>query len=459
MAAPATARTTCRSDAPKFNLILFGLDEPPSYTLLLFVLEPGVLYVILAVLLIFLTSLASATEAAFFSLHADDLERLRNSHLKVEQQIAELQTNPRLLLTTLTAWKYSMISASAVIFIFFLLARDAFPASQVLPGTIIVTVAFTFFGVIIPKIYGKANNLSIARRSAHACRSLIRFYKPLLTPLFRMSVKVESKLEKLLEQRSADELKQALKIASASEETSESEKEILQGIVNFGTLTVKQVMRPRPEITHADISLSFEALLDLVRRAGYSRIPVSRNNLDRIEGVLYIKDLLPFLDEGPAFPWQKLIRPAYFALETRKIDHLLKDFQEKRVHLALVVDEYSTLTGLITLEDIIEEIIGDINDEFDEIGSHYQKIDDRTFIFDGKTSMHDFCKIFPVQGAVFSRARSANRSLGGMLRQIQGSVPRTGEPVEIKPFTFVIEEVDNRRIKKVRVLLNDQEKK
>lgn len=432
------------------------MDEPPSYTLLFISLEPGVLYVILAAILIFFTCLASATEAAFFSLTADDLENFRNGNTKEEKNAADLQTNPRLLLTTLTACKYSMISATAVTFIFYLAGvEEAYTTSSLLAGTFILTISFTFFGVILPKVYGKAHNLSIARRSANICKKLIAFYRPFLNPLFRMSNKVESKLEKIYEQNSAEELNQALQRANANQDTSESEKEILQGIVNFGSLTVKQVMRLRPDISYADLSMDFRALLDYVRRSGYSRIPVCRNNLDRIEGVLYIKDLLPFLKEGSAFQWQKLIRPAYFALESRKIDHLLKDFQEKRVHLALVVDEYGTLTGLITLEDIIEEIIGDINDEFDEIASHYQKIDNRTFIFDGKTSMHDFCKILKVEGGLFNRAKSANKSLGGMLRQIQGTVTKPGEPIIIKPFTFIIEKMDNRRIKKVRVLVND----
>lgn len=432
------------------------MDEPPSNLFLFISLEPGVLYIVLAALLIFLTSLASAAEAAFFSLQADDLERLRNSNIAAEKNAAELQTNPRLLLTTLTAFKYSMIAGSAVIFIFFLFGHEHhYSRSSVLTGLLILTTAFTFFGVIIPKIYGRAHNLSIVTRSAHICKKLIFFYKPLLTPLFRMSFKVEGKLEKLREQSSAEELNQALQLANASSETSESEKDILQGIINFGSLTVKQVMRMRQEISYAEIAMNFEALLDLVKKAGYSRIPICRTSLDRIEGVLYIKDLLPFLDEGAGFPWQKLVRPAYFALETRKIDHLLKDFQEKRVHLALVVDEYGTLTGLITLEDIIEEIIGDINDEFDEIGSHYQKLDSQTYLFDGKTSMHDFCKILQVEGAVFNLAKSANKSLGGMLRQIHGSLPKAGEPVMVKPFTFIVEKMDNRRIKKVRVQIHE----
>ena len=432
------------------------MDEPPSNIFLFISLEPGILYIILAAVLILFASLASLAEAAFFSLRADDLERLRKSTLEEEKRVAELQTNPRLLLTTLTAVKYSMISGSAVIFVFFLFAnQNSYSTRLILAGTVMLTISFTFFGVIIPKIYGKANSLSIARRLANMCKRLIYFYKPLLAPLFRMSNKVEAKLEKLREQSSAEELNQALQLANASSETSESERDILQGILNFGTLSVKQVMRTRHEISYADVGLPFDALLDLVKKSGYSRIPVCRNNLDRIEGVLYIKDLLPFLSESAGFPWQKLIRPAYFALETRKIDHLLKDFQEKRVHLALVVDEYGTLTGLITLEDIIEEIIGDINDEFDEIGSHYQKIDNRTYVFDGKTSMHDFCKILQVEGAVFSLAKSANKSLGGMLRQIHGSVPKSGEPVVVKPFTFIVEKMDNRRIKKVRVQIHE----
>ena len=432
------------------------MDEPPSYTLLIILQESGFLYIILAAILVLLTSLASASEAAFFSLSAEDLERLQTSNRNSEKDIAELQANPRLLLTTLTALKYTMIAGAAVTFIFFLLGKaQAYSTGSIVAGCFTLTIAFAFFGVILPKIYGKENNVSVARKAARVCKGLIYFYRPLVTPLFKMSNKVESKLEKLLEQRSAEELNQAFQVASASIETSDREREILQGIVNFGTLTVKQVMRLRNEIAYLDASLNFTGVLELVKKSGYSRIPVGRYNLDRIEGVLYIKDLLPFIHEGPSFPWQRLIRPAYFALESRKIDQLLKDFQEKRVHLALVVDEYGTLTGLITLEDIIEEIIGDINDEFDEIAAHYQKIDHRTFIFDGKTSMHDFCKIFPVESVIFSKARNANTSLGGMLRQIQGSVPKTGEPVVVKPFIFTVEKMDNRRIKKVRVQVNE----
>jgi gliding motility-associated protein GldE len=404
---------------------------------------------------VYLTSWASATEAAFFSLHTDDLERLRDSNIPEEKKVADLQTNPRLLLTTLTACKYSMISATAVIFILYLFTSDyRYNFSTIFTGTFLVTIAFTFIGVIIPKIYGQANNLAIAKASAQICKRLIMLYKPLLSPLFKMSYKVEGKLEKLYEQSSAEELNHALQLANANKETSESEKEILQGIVNFGTLTVKQVMRLRADISYADVSFNYFQLMEVVKKSGYSRIPVCRNSLDKIQGVLYIKDLLPFLQQPASFAWQKLLRPAYFVGEGKKIDFLLKDFQEKRVHLGLVVDEFGTLTGLITLEDIIEEIIGDINDEFDEIGSHYMRLDNQTFIFDGKTSMHDFCKILHVEETVFDLAKSENKSLGGMLAEVHGALPKIGEPVVVKRFTFIVEKMDNRRIKKVRVQIH-----
>lgn len=431
------------------------MDEPPGYTLLFTTVEPEILYIILTILFVFFTSLASATEAAFFSLHTDDLERFRDSNIKEEKTVADLQTNPRLLLTTLTAWKYSMISGTAVNFIFYLVSNDLqHNLNNLWYGIFILTIAFTFFGVIIPKIYGSANNVAIARRSASICKGLIVFYKPFLRPLFRMSYKVEGKLEKLYEQSSTEELNHALLLANANKETSESEKEILQGIVNFGTLMVKQVMRLRTDISYADVSLNYFQLMEVVKKSGYSRIPVCSNSLDKIEGVLYIKDVLPFLNEGNSFAWQKLLRPAYFVAESRKIDFLLKDFQEKRVHLALVVDEYGTLSGLITLEDVIEEIIGDINDEFDEIGSRHLKLDHRTFIFDGKTSMHDFCKILHVDDDVFDLAISENKSLGGMLAEVNRSLPKIGEPVIVEPFTFIVEKMDNRRIKKVRVQIH-----
>jgi CBS domain containing-hemolysin-like protein len=277
--------------------------------------------------------------------------------------------------------------------------------------------------------------------------------------LLRTSVKVEKALYAKTEENSVEELTHVLQLATVHNEPVEGEKEILEGIVNFGTLTVKQVMRPKSEISYTDISQNFYQLLDFVRRSGYSRVPVCRGSLDKVEGFIYIKDLLPFLSESPEFEWQKLLRPGYFVNDSRKVDFLLKEFQEKRVHMAMVVNAQNNVIGLITLEDVIEEILGDINDEFDEPRQRYHKINDNTFLFDGKTSLHEFCKILHIDPAMFQPVKGINESLSGMLVEVNDKLPAVGEKIEIEPFTFVVESVDRKRIKKIRVQLNEQKTK
>jgi putative hemolysin len=217
---------------------------------------------------------------------------------------------------------------------------------------------------------------------------------------------------------------------------------------------VKQVMRSRSEISYTDISINFHQLIDFVRKSGYSRVPVCRDSPDKVEGIIYIKDLLPFLDEGPEFNWQKLLRQGYFVPEHKKIDILLKDFQEKRVHMALVVGEQGLINGLITLEDIIEEIIGDINDEFDEVGARHQKINDTTYLFDGKSTLDEFMKIVQVDPSKFNPVKGINVSLSGLLLETHGELPAVGDEIVIDPFTFIVENVDRKRIKRIKVKIN-----
>lgn len=432
------------------------MDEPPSYTLLFIFPESGISYFILGVLFLVITAVISAVEAAFFSLDADDLERFRVSPDHREKTVADLQANPRLLLSTLTLSKYGMISACAILYIFYNFhAVKSFTFSGLVTGSVLLTLGITFLGVILPKIYGRANNLSIARWSSHFCRRAVQMSRLLLKPFLRMSFRVEMKLERLAEQHSMMELTHALKRVTADKNTTEREKEILEGIVNFGALAVREVMRHRGEISFADVSLDFHQLLDFVRRSGYSRIPACRSSLDKIEGVLYIKDLLPFLHEQANFQWQKLLRPAYFVPESKKVDLLLKDFQEKHVHLAIVVDEFGATSGLITLEDVIEEIIGDIHDEFDEIGSHYQRLDEETFIFDGKTPVDEFYKTLQAQHVSAPLPERSNTSLAGMLIDMNGGIPEVGEKIVLEPFIFIVEKIDHRRIKKIRVEIHE----
>jgi putative hemolysin len=406
---------------------------------------------------LFFSAWASAVEAAFFSLHNDDVERFKSSTDEREKIAAGLIVDPRLLLGVLTTCKYAMLLSAAVLSVSSLAyMQSRLMFSEAFGGTalLVLTILFALGGVILPKIYGTTHSISISRRNSRFCHRLILALKPLLRPLLKASLAVEKKLDANTEQKSVEHLTQALQLATVDNDPIEGEKEILEGIVNFGTLTVKQVMKPRAEISFTDVSLDFHRLMEFVKRSGYSRVPVCRGSLDSVEGFLYIKDLLPFLEESRDFAWQRLLRPGYFVPETKKIDFLLKDFQEKRVHMALVVNHHGNTTGLITLEDIIEEIIGDFNDEFDEVGARYHKINDRTFVFDGKTSLHEFCKVLHVDPSLFHRVRGINESLGGMLAEFNENLPAAGDEIVIDPFTFVIESVDHKRIKKIKVQLH-----
>jgi putative hemolysin len=407
---------------------------------------------------LFFSAWVSAVEAAFFTLHNDDVERLRNSADERDKIAAALVVDPRLLLSVLTTCKYAMLLSAAVMSVSSLAYEQSrYTLFDLSAGTalLVLTILFALGGVILPKIYGSSRSIGIARANSRLCRRLILLLKPLLRPLLKASIVVEKKLDATKEQKSVEHLTKALQLATVDNDPIEGEKEILEGIVNFGMLTVRQVMKPRAEISYTDVSLDFQRLMEFVKRSGYSRVPVCRGSLDSVEGFLYIKDLLPFLEEGRDFSWQRLLRPGYFVPETKKIDLLLKDFQEKRVHMALVVNHHGNTTGLITLEDIIEEIIGDFNDEFDEVGARYHKLNDKTFVFDGKTSLYEFCKVLQAEPSLFHRMKGINESLGGVLAAFNGKLPAVGDEIVIGPFTFVIESVDHKRIKKVKVQRHD----
>ena len=433
------------------------MDEPPSYNLLSITFDQGLLYFCLTAVFLFFTAYASAAEAAFFSLHTDDVDRFRRSSDEREKLVAELLIHSRLLLGVFTVCQYAMVSAAAILYVTtfsFHSPFDRLSITMMIIGSLFLIVSFALLGVIIPKIYGQTNNVHFVKMSSKTWRNLARLLRPILSPLIRKSDEVEKQIEEKTEETNVEELSHALQLATVENEEQEGEKEILAGIVNFGTLTVKQVMRSRSEISYTDISINFHQLIDFVRKSGYSRVPVCRDSPDKVEGIIYIKDLLPFLDEGPEFNWQKLLRQGYFVPEHKKIDILLKDFQEKRVHMALVVGEQGLINGLITLEDIIEEIIGDINDEFDEVGSRYQKINDTTYLFDGKITVDEFMKMVQVDPSKFNPVKGINVSLSGLLLETHGELPAVGDEIVIEPFTFIVENVDRKRIKRIKVKIN-----
>jgi putative hemolysin len=410
------------------------------------------------IVLLILSGLISGSEVAFFSLKPEDLDQCRESDDTNDKTIIALLDKPRNLLATILIMNNTVNVGIVTIatFLMWELSGTRKP-EELLVGIVTFTITFflTFFGEIVPKVYATKNNLSFARLLSGPWRVLEKLCTPISYPLMQMSSIVEKRIEKKGYHTTVEELNRALEIATNTDETSVEEREILRGIVNFGTLSVKQVMRSRLDISAADIELDFHELTQFINKSGFSRLPVYRESLDKVEGLLYIKDLLPHLHEDASFDWQKLLRPVYFIPETKKVDSLLKDFQEKRIHIAVVVDEYGGTAGIITLEDVIEEIIGEINDEFDDAGLSYQKLDNGTFVFEGKISLHDFCKALEIATDSFDEIKGESESLGGIILEINHGFPRAGDTIRYNQFTFTVEAVDKKRIKRVRVTIQE----
>jgi len=437
--------------------------EDPFPGILLFIEQTPALFYsingIVLLILLLLSGLISGSEVAFFSLSSHEIKEFRNDKNRTLNIIAKLLGNPKKLLATILILNNSINIAIVTLstFLSWQIVGSRSPRGIVIVIlTFLVTFAIVFLGEVVPKVYANQNNLTFARITA----PLLNFFQSVLHPLSWLLMSISHVIEKRVERKgydiSIDELNQALEITTG-EETSEEEKGILKGIVNFGTLTVKQIMRSRLDITAFDMEVDFHDLMDKVNKTGYSRIPVFNETIDKIEGILYIKDLLPYLDSDEQFAWQKLLRPGYFVPESKKIDALLKDFQEKRVHMAIVVDEYGGTSGLITLEDIIEEIVGEIKDEFDsdEEDIAYHMIDNNTYVFEGKTSLNDFCKIVGEDVGIFEDVKGESESLGGLILEIHSKLPRVGEKINFDKFVFTVVSVDTKRIKRVRVFIKE----
>jgi gliding motility-associated protein GldE len=412
------------------------------------------------IFLLVLSAMVSASEVAFFSLSSEDLDRCRESEDPRDKRIVALLKNPHLLLATILVMNNfaNVALVTLCTFLMWELANTRSPTEIIVGAvTFSVTFAITFFGEIIPKVYATQRNLSYSRLMSRVWVILQHLCMPISWLLLKLGNVVEKRFERKGYSTTVEELNQALEITTENNETTAEEKDILKGIVNFGTLTVKQVMQSRLDVSAVGYDLTFDELMEQVKTTGFSRVPVFKESLDKIEGVLYIKDLLPFLEEDDKFKWQKLIRPGLFVPETKKLDSLLKDFQNKRVHMAVVVDEYGGTSGVITLEDLIEEIIGDINDEFDEDDSSFVKIDDKTFVFEGKTSLHDFCKTIEVDSSLFDSVKGDTESLGGLILELNNAMPKVADQITFDRFVFTIVSVDKKRIKRIRVLINNQE--
>lgn len=435
---------------PYSNILLIAFEPNIS--------APSIIFISLVlVALILLSALLSGSEVAFFSLNAEQRIALKESVTKSEKTLSRLLDQPQLLLATL------LIAINFVNIIFITLANYL---TQLLIGeesvnTLIVTLfllfgvtfIIAFFGELIPKVWAQQNNLIFARYTAPLIDFFTFTFKPLSKVLLGISNLIENRIEKKSYYLTTHELNQALEITT-DENTTEREKDILRGILNFGNTSVKGVMKARRDIVAFDTEMDFHELMDKINKNGYSRVPVYAETIDKIEGILYIKDLLEHIDQNEKFDWLSLLHQPFFVPENKKIDDLLYDFQEKRVHMAIVVNEYGETEGLVTMEDIIEEIVGDINDEFDEEELDYKKLDDHTYLFEAKISLNDFCRVFDVDVSIFEKVKGESETLAGLCIELFSRIPHAGEEIVCEPFVFKIQSVDTRRIKKIKVSLN-----
>ena len=439
----------------------------------------------LSILLLLVSSaLVSGSEVAFFSLNHNDFEKLRQQLTAADSIILWLKDKPRKLLATILI-SNNFINIAIVILSDFVLQR-VFPeetfnslATQILQlfmalpsaGQVdfwsralsftITVVGVTFllvlFGEVAPKVYARINNLKLARVMARPLSLLMQLFHPISSMLVRSTNVLEARLATASSSSapSRAEIDEAIELTVSQEQGATRDINILKSIVKFGDVTVKQIMRSRVDVVAVDFRIDYSELLQIIREAGYSRIPVYENDFDNVTGILYVKDLLGHLDEGNDFEWQELIRPdIYYVPEAKKINDLLKEFQVERLHMAIVVDEYGGSSGIVTLEDIMEEVIGEIKDEFDdEVEVVFKKIDDYNYLFEGKTMLNDLCRIIGIDTNTFDEVKGEADSLAGLILEIRGQMPKIDAEITQGPYRFKIVSVSKRRIEQILLTL------
>lgn len=418
---------------------------------------PGIVVAaILAAMLIFMSGFASGSEIAFFSLTPSDIDSLDPEHDNADKNIEILRHDSERTLATILVTNNFVNVTIIMLFNYIFSSLITFKAEgfEIFCVTILLTFLLLLFGEIMPKVYCRQNALSFCRRSAHIIMVLRKLFWPIESILLKSGNIAEKAVRKENRQLTADDLEQALELTDKNE--IKDEKSMLQGIIRFGDETAKEVMTSRQDIVDLDIKSSYADVLKCIVENNYSRIPVYQDNTDNIRGILYIKDLLPHLSKSANFRWQSLIRPPYFVPETKKIDDLLREFQDNKVHIAIVVDEFGGTSGIVTLEDILEEIVGEINDEYDEEEKYYSKLNYNTFVFEGKTLLTDLCRILQVDEEEFSDVEGDADSLAGLLLEMKGDFLSVHERIDYKHYTFEILEIEERRISRVKITIHPQ---
>jgi len=443
------------------------LDPEPACLSLFFLTESTTLVsgVILLIILLICSALISGAEVAFFSLTRTDLDNGLDENPKAFNIITKLLERPKKLLATILVANNFINIAIVILFAslshFFFEGVDIvfdlyfFEVSLVFfIDVVIVTFLILLLGEIIPKIYASRNRIKFAVAMAIPIRVIDIVFSPLSLPMRQFTLFIHNKLGKQKSNISVDQLSQALELTSNSDTTKEEHK-ILQGIVSFGNTDTKQVMRPRIDIFALSTDQKYSEIIPEIIENGYSRIPVYQDNIDTVVGILYVKDLLPYIDRKQ-LDWTTLLREPFFVPENKKLDDLMVEFQSKKVHLAVVVDEYGGTSGLVSLEDVIEEIVGDISDEFDDDDLVYTKIDDKNFVFEGKTPLKDFYKIINLTDeSDFEDHKGEAETVAGFILEISGTFPRRNSKINFKNYVFTIEAFDKKRIKQVKFTLLD----
>ncbi len=446
------------------------MDPDPSSQILAINSLSIIVPAIFLLMLLVVSAFVSGSEVAFFSLSPKDLDELESSKKNRDKLVLHLLEEPRQLLGTILISNnfvnIAIVMLSAIImdratagyqlhdyvFSFFgnewnMQGSTLFFLIQLLGVTFLILL----FGEILPKVYATNNRLVLVRIMATPISVLAK----VSGPLNNVMIKATSWLEKPRKQENltVNDLEHALDLTEKDDDNSE-EQRILRGIVKFGSTTTRQIMTPRTDVTSFNITDNFNKVMEVIVETGFSRIPVYEENFDNIKGTIYIKDLLPHIDAGADFNWVKLLREPFYVPENKKIDDLLKEFQEKKVHLAIVVDEFGGTSGVISLEDVIEEIVGEISDEFDDDDLVYSKLDNNTYVFEGKTPLGDFCKVLEIDEKVFEEAKGDTESLAGLVLEIAGKFPEKGDEIKFENFTFIPESVSENRLNRIKIKID-----
>lgn len=417
----------------------------------------AVVSAVLACILLVFSGYASGSEIAFFSLSPNDLNELDEERNEQDRQISALREDSERTLATILITN-NLVNVTVIMLCNYFFAHIIDFGMVYWLQFIVITVMLTFllllFGEIMPKVYAGQHALAFCRFSASGITTLRKVFYPLSSILLRSGILAEKVVQKENHVLSVDDLEQALELTGENE--LKEEKNMLEGIVRFGDETAKEVMTSRQDVIDLDFRASFSDVLKCIVENNYSRIPVYQGSIDNIRGILYIKDLIPHLTKPSSFRWQSLIRPPYFVPETKKIDDLLRDFQENKVHIAIVVDEFGGTSGIITLEDILEEIVGEINDEYDDEEKPYTRINSNTYVFEGKTLLSDFYKLLNLDDETFEEVEGDADSLAGLLLEIKGDFPELHEKIDYENFTFEVTELDGHRISKIKVVIHEK---